>query len=174
MPSSAIQLAKGDPQLIAAIQRSRRLLGRKALVAAAASAVPIPGLDWAAAAALLSGALRVGAGAATGRDLAEVHLELGEVHYRAGDVPAAVADCRRAAELADALGDADLLAAAAVVVQGMGAPDVNADLLELTERALRAGPGQVQRSRVLAQRACALVQLDRRGQRQHGSRHPQE
>lgn len=53
MPS-AIELAQGDPQLIAAIQRSRRLLGRKALMAAAASAVPIPGVDWAADAALLT------------------------------------------------------------------------------------------------------------------------
>ena len=53
MPS-ALELARGDPQLIAAIQRSRRMLGRKALIAAAASAVPIPGVDWAADAALLS------------------------------------------------------------------------------------------------------------------------
>ena len=53
MPS-ALELARGDPQLIAAIQRSRRMLGRKALIAAAASAVPIPGLDWAADAALLA------------------------------------------------------------------------------------------------------------------------
>jgi uncharacterized protein (DUF697 family) len=53
MPST-IELAQGDPQLIAAIRRSRRLLGRKALVAAAASAVPLPGVDWAADAALLS------------------------------------------------------------------------------------------------------------------------
>ena len=48
MPSSTIELAQGDPQLIAAVQRSRRLLGHKALLAAAASAVPIPGVDWAA------------------------------------------------------------------------------------------------------------------------------
>lgn len=53
MPN-AIELAQGDPKLIAAIRRSRRLLGRKALIGAAASAVPLPGLDWAADAALLS------------------------------------------------------------------------------------------------------------------------
>lgn len=52
--SSAIELAQGDPALIAAVHRSRKLLGRKALIAAAASAVPIPGIDWAADAALLS------------------------------------------------------------------------------------------------------------------------
>lgn len=53
MPTS-IELAQGDPQLIAAIRRSRRLLGRNALMSAAASAVPLPGLDWAADAALLT------------------------------------------------------------------------------------------------------------------------
>jgi uncharacterized protein (DUF697 family) len=53
MPS-ALELAQGDPQLIAAIQRSRRLLGRKALMAAAVGAVPLPGIDWAADAALLA------------------------------------------------------------------------------------------------------------------------
>jgi hypothetical protein len=53
MPS-AIELAQGDPQLIAAIRRSRRLLSRKALMAAAVGAVPVPGIDWAADATLLS------------------------------------------------------------------------------------------------------------------------
>jgi uncharacterized protein (DUF697 family) len=53
MPSS-LDLAQGDPALIAAIRRSRRLLGRRALIAAAAGAVPVPGLDWAADAALLT------------------------------------------------------------------------------------------------------------------------
>ena len=43
-----------DPRLEAAIERSHRLLHRRALVAAAASAVPVPGLDWAIDAALLS------------------------------------------------------------------------------------------------------------------------
>ena len=53
MPS-AIELAQGDPALIAAIVRSRKLIARKAMLAAAASAVPLPGVDWAADAALLS------------------------------------------------------------------------------------------------------------------------
>lgn len=53
MPS-AIELAQGDPALIAAIVRSRKLIARKAMMAAAASAVPLPGIDWAADAALLS------------------------------------------------------------------------------------------------------------------------
>ncbi|MEY2953878.1 MAG: hypothetical protein RLZZ401_1965 [Pseudomonadota bacterium] len=51
---SARQLAGDDPVLLAAVRRSARLLNRRALVAAAASAVPVPGLDWAVEAALLS------------------------------------------------------------------------------------------------------------------------
>ncbi len=53
MPS-ARQMAADDPAMAAAVQRSRRLLHRRALVAAAASTVPVPGLDWAVDAALLS------------------------------------------------------------------------------------------------------------------------
>lgn len=52
--ASAIDLAQGNTALAGAIQHSRKLLHRRALVAAAASAVPVPGLDWAVDAALLS------------------------------------------------------------------------------------------------------------------------
>jgi hypothetical protein len=53
MPN-ALQLAAGDPALLERVRRSRKLLNRRALVGAAASAVPVPGLDWAVDAALLS------------------------------------------------------------------------------------------------------------------------
>lgn len=53
MPT-ALQMAKGHPALEVAVRRSRALLHKRALVAAAAGAVPIPGLDWAVDAALLS------------------------------------------------------------------------------------------------------------------------
>ena len=53
MPSS-LQMASGNPALADAVRRARKLLHRRALVAAAASAVPVPGLDWAVDAALLS------------------------------------------------------------------------------------------------------------------------
>jgi uncharacterized protein (DUF697 family) len=53
MPS-AHSLASGDAALQEAVIRSRKLLNKRALVAAAASAVPVPGLDWAVDAALLS------------------------------------------------------------------------------------------------------------------------
>ena len=53
MPTS-LQLAEGQPALAERVRYCRRLLNRRALVAAAASAVPVPGLDWAVDAALLS------------------------------------------------------------------------------------------------------------------------
>ncbi len=53
MPT-AIQMAAEDAALAAAVKRSRKLLNKRALVAAAASAVPVPGLDWAVDAAMLS------------------------------------------------------------------------------------------------------------------------
>lgn len=52
MPSRPIDLE--PPALAAAVRRSRKLLNRRALAAAAAGAVPIPGLDWAVDAALLA------------------------------------------------------------------------------------------------------------------------
>lgn len=52
--SSASQMAAGNAELTAAVQRSRRLLHRRALAAAAVSVVPLPGLDWAMDAALLT------------------------------------------------------------------------------------------------------------------------
>lgn len=53
MPT-AMHMAADDAAIEAAVKRSRQLLNKRALVAAAASAVPLPGLDWAVDAALLS------------------------------------------------------------------------------------------------------------------------
>ncbi|MDI1273834.1 hypothetical protein [Polaromonas sp.] len=53
MPT-ALQMASDDAALAAAVMRSRKLLNKRAMVAAAASAVPVPGLDWAVDAAMLS------------------------------------------------------------------------------------------------------------------------
>jgi uncharacterized protein (DUF697 family) len=53
MPTS-LQIAQGHPALEAAVRECRKILHRRSLVAAGASMVPIPGLDWAVDAALLS------------------------------------------------------------------------------------------------------------------------
>jgi uncharacterized protein (DUF697 family) len=52
--ATSLQLAAGDPALLAAVQRARKMLHRRALAGAAAGAVPIPGVDWLMDAALLS------------------------------------------------------------------------------------------------------------------------
>jgi uncharacterized protein (DUF697 family) len=51
---SSADLADGDTAVLGAIARSRSMLNKRALVAGFASAVPVPGLDWAVDAALLS------------------------------------------------------------------------------------------------------------------------
>lgn len=53
MPT-ALQLAAGHPVLMERVRACRKLLNKRALTAAAASAVPLPGLDWAVDAALLA------------------------------------------------------------------------------------------------------------------------
>ncbi|MDP3708528.1 MAG: hypothetical protein Q8R56_10640 [Polaromonas sp.] len=53
MPT-ALHMAAEDAALAAAVKRSRKLLNKRAMVAAAASAMPVPGLDWAVDAAMLS------------------------------------------------------------------------------------------------------------------------
>ena len=53
MPT-ALNMALEDADLQAAVKRSRKLLHKRALLAGVASAVPVPGLDWAVDAAMLS------------------------------------------------------------------------------------------------------------------------
>lgn len=52
--ATSLQLAAGDPALLGAVQRARKMLHRRALAGAAASALPVPGVDWLVDAALLS------------------------------------------------------------------------------------------------------------------------
>ena len=52
--SDTLALTAGHPELEEAVHKSRRLLRRRALVAALAAATPLPGLDFAVDAALLS------------------------------------------------------------------------------------------------------------------------
>lgn len=52
--ASSLELAAGDAELLEVVRGCRQLLNRRAIVAAVASAVPVPGLDWAVDAALLS------------------------------------------------------------------------------------------------------------------------
>ena len=53
MPT-ALNMAANDTAMQDAVKRSRKMLHKRALLAGAASAVPVPGLDWAVDAAMLS------------------------------------------------------------------------------------------------------------------------
>ncbi len=53
MPT-ALNMALDDVAMQDAVKRSRKMLHKRALLAGAVSAVPIPGLDWAVDAAMLS------------------------------------------------------------------------------------------------------------------------
>ena len=53
MPS-ALNMAQDDANMQDAVKRSRKLLHKRALLAGAVSAMPVPGLDWAVDAAMLS------------------------------------------------------------------------------------------------------------------------
>ena len=50
----SLKMAAGDEALSGAVRRSHQMLHRRALAGAVASTVPVPGLDWAVDAALLS------------------------------------------------------------------------------------------------------------------------
>ena len=50
----ALELAQGHTRLEQAVLRSRQLLRKRAVVAGVAGAVPLPGLDWAVDAAMLT------------------------------------------------------------------------------------------------------------------------
>ena len=52
--ATVLQQVAGDPALVAAVQRARRLLHRRALAGAAAGVIPVPGIEWLVDAALLS------------------------------------------------------------------------------------------------------------------------
>lgn len=52
--ADALELARGHTRLEQAVQRSRKMLRKRAVVAGVAGAVPLPGLDWAADAAMLT------------------------------------------------------------------------------------------------------------------------
>ena len=52
--SAAVSETIEDPGLLAAVRRARKVLNHRAMVGAAASVVPVPGLDWLVDAALLS------------------------------------------------------------------------------------------------------------------------
>jgi len=90
---------------------------------------------------------------------AEVLIALGEARLRSGDGPAAAEHLRDAAEAARALGDAELLARAALGSAGLAVSvgPVRAEVRSLLEEALAAAPADAAlRPRLLARLAIEL------------------
>jgi DNA-binding CsgD family transcriptional regulator len=98
-----------------------------------------------------------------GIDRAELLLDLARAEYLSGRINPSLDTCRRAAEEGERTGRPDVVARAAITVQGIGHPAVNAQIEDLCRRALAmlgetAAPEL--RSRVQAQLACVLAELD--------------
>lgn len=149
--------AAGPEQLQAAVRWARSAAGRAAPYAPEE------------AARLLAAALP----AAAGIDLAqhaELLVELAAAEYRAGWMTTSLEHSRQAAEVAELTDRPDLLAAAALVLRGVGHPATAAVLVELSERALRRGPHPpATQARLLAQRALADAELGLREPARNGA-----
>jgi DNA-binding CsgD family transcriptional regulator len=92
---------------------------------------------------------------------AELLIELAMAEYRAGQFAASLEHAVSAADAADRDGRLDLAADAALVVRGVGDPQVATTLLGLCDRALADERCPIAtRSRLLAQRAAALAELN--------------
>lgn len=96
-------------------------------------------------------------------DRAELLLSLAREQYLAGRVANSLDACERAADAGERTGRADIVARAAITVQGIGHHAVNSRIDSLCRRALAllgdTGAPDL-RARVEAQLACALVELD--------------
>lgn len=105
----------------------------------------------------LAAATRAGVDDAT---CAELLVELATAEFVAGRVADSLQHCRAAAAAAARAGDADRQARAALVLRGIGSPDVAGTLLQLCDVALAAGPSSRSlTARLLAARARALAEL---------------
>ena len=109
---------------------------------------------------LALGAIDRGAGEIDA-DRAELLLSLARAEYLASHVGKSLDACELAADEGERTGRPEIIARAAVIVQGIGDPAVNHRLEELCRRALpMLGDGAAQdlRARVEAQLACALIE----------------
>ena len=96
-------------------------------------------------------------------DRAELLLELARVQYLGGSLEASVESCEQAATQGERAGRPDVIARAAIIVQGVGHPAINLRLERLCRRALElndAGGPQHLQARVEAQLACTLYESD--------------
>jgi DNA-binding NarL/FixJ family response regulator len=99
-------------------------------------------------------------------EVARLLIRLAEAHMLVLDLAAGLEACVEAARLAEAAGRPDLLAAAALVVHGVGDPTVLRSVQRLCERALEKTPDDdaATRSRLKAQLAVSLAELEARAE----------
>jgi predicted ATPase len=69
-------------------------------------------------------------------DRAELLLDLARIQYLAGHIPQAIRTCEQAADEGERTGRAEIVARAAVVVQGFGDPAINLQIERTCRRAL--------------------------------------
>jgi DNA-binding CsgD family transcriptional regulator len=90
-------------------------------------------------------------------ELAELTVELAERQMAAGDLRSTIDSCQSAADLAERAGRVDLLAGAALVINGVGDIGALRVVSGLNDRALPLAKGAL-RARLLAQRAIAAAE----------------
>ncbi|HEX8865441.1 MAG TPA: AAA family ATPase, partial [Lentzea sp.] len=90
-------------------------------------------------------------------DRAALTLDLARAEFLCGEVDSSLDHCRTASRLAQDEGDADLMAEAALVITGLGGPDLLTAVDHLCVLALQHSPSDVLRSRLLARRAMAAT-----------------
>lgn len=139
-------------------EHARRAL-HWARAAAARAAAVAPEEQSRLLAAALASAER--AGALDDALRAELLVELAAAEYRAGRMTSCLGHCRAAASAGDRAGRSDLVAAAALVLRGVGHPDPATVLLDLCDRVDLAPLPLPVRARVAAQRSMALAELGR-------------
>jgi DNA-binding CsgD family transcriptional regulator len=91
---------------------------------------------------------------------AELTLDAARAGFVAGHIEASLAHCQMAARLAEDAGRPDILAAAALVITGMGDPATTAAVDTLCAKAIRAMPAQdtALRARLRARQAIAAAE----------------
>jgi len=104
-------------------------------------------------------ALTPDGGVEAGADEAELLLDLARVQTFAGRVDESIRTCRRAAAAGERSGRPDVVARAAVTVQGYGHPGVNRAVEQLCRRALLGSLDDGLAARVSAALACALTEV---------------
>jgi len=102
-----------------------------------------------------AGAGMTGSGTAGAWLRAELTLDVARAEFAAGHIEASMARCQAAARLAEEAGRPDVLAAAALVISGIGDPPTNAAVDALCASAIRAIPDSdaALRARLLARQA---------------------